>query len=58
METEAIHVMFYIEVYVVALGPSVYLFYNSRENPGNLLCAMHTSQSYGNEENMILIVVT
>ena len=26
METEVIHVMFYNEVYVVALGPSVYLF--------------------------------
>ncbi len=36
--------MFYIEVYVVALGPSEYLFYNSRKNPGNLLCALHTSR--------------
>ncbi len=25
METEVIHVMFYNEVYIVALGPSVYL---------------------------------
>ncbi len=26
--------MFYNEVYVVALGPSVYRFYNSRKKPG------------------------
>ncbi len=38
---EAIHVMFYIEVYVVSPGPSVYLFYNSRENH-----LLHTFQSY------------
>ena len=31
LETEAIHVMFYIEVYVVALGSSVNCFYNSWE---------------------------
>ncbi len=43
---ETIHVMIYIEVYVVALGPSVYRFYNSGENSGKVLCPMHTSQSY------------
>ncbi len=44
-KTEVIHVMFYNEVYVVALGPSVYLLINSRKSPGNLLCPKHTSHA-------------
>ncbi len=46
LETEVIHVMFYNEVYVVALGPSVYLLITPAKALGNLLCPKHTSQSY------------
>ncbi len=38
-----IHVMFYNEVYVVALGPSVYRFITPAKSPGNVLCPIRTN---------------